>query len=417
MRVSFRTQQGNVLLTTVMIVGLVGIMLLAYMTLASRQHYLTMRSQTWGAEIPLAEAGVEEAMAHLNSRPPTLATNGWGLKEGWYVKQRSLGDGFFHASISTSRPPTIVSIGFGRIPTQTNYSRRVLMVTTRGGSANCGILAKQTITMSGGAYIDSYDSSDPRYSTNGRYDPARRRDQATVGSLSSLTPAISTGTGRIYGSVATGVGGTAEGNIGDGTWLAGSSGIQDGHFRDDLNMSMPDVAVPFTSGYFTPGSGVVNGTSYTYVLANGDYLLASLSMSGNKAMVVTGRARLHVTGSLNLSGGAYILILPGASLELYVGGPKASISGGGIINSSQQADDFALFGLPTLIGLSYSGQAGFVGRVYAPQADFKLTGNSDASGSFAAKSFSCSGGMGIHYDESLGTPDSGGLKIVSWEEL
>ena len=175
------SEQGNVLLTALILVGLVGLMATAYMKLASREHYLSARSQMWGSEIPIAEAGVEEAMTHINSGITNFGVNGWTLSGKVFARQRNLGDGYFYATISTALPPTLVSIGFGRIPTQTNYTQRTVMVTTRNGFPTFAILAKKSVDLNGGIHVDSYDSANPLYSTFGSYDPAKARDQARVG--------------------------------------------------------------------------------------------------------------------------------------------------------------------------------------------------------------------------------------------
>ena len=74
-------------------------------------------------------------------------------------------------------------------------------------------------------------------------------------------------------------------------------------------------------------------------------------------------------------------------------------------------------GLPTCTNLTYAGDAQFIGTVYAPEANFKIVGDSDAYGSFLAKSFVCNGKMGLHYDEALATPTNGVVKIGKWQEM
>ena len=416
-------QRGSALVTTLVLALLVAIAIGALLVIAQQQNTLTNRSMVWCSEIPMAEAGIEEAMTHINSRPTNWAANGWSLSSSNYVKRRyftnagaSVADGYFYAAISTSRPPTIVSVGYGRVPLNTNYTHRTVAVMTRRNNAGYGVVAKGTITMSGGAFIDSFDSSSSAYSSNGLYTISRRRDGATVGSLSSANPAVTSGTGKIYGSVATGVGGTVGGNVGDGTWLTSNSGVQSGHASDDFNMAIPDVQTPT----FTGSWPAVNAAGQ-YVLTTGDWVYSSssdLNIGGGKSIIVAGpgRVRFYVANAkFTTSGSGFIKILAGASFELYLG-DEGTISGSGIVNDNQNATQCAIYGLPTCTVMTYSGSAQYIGTVYTPQAAFTFSGGQGAAGSFVANTMTLSGSAGVHYDEALGNPGVD-YSVISWEEL
>src|SRR5215204_4373879 len=106
-------QSGSVLVTTLVLAMLVGVVVGALLIISQQHNTLTARSQTWSGEIPIAEAGIEEAMAHLNSKPTTLDANGWTNSGSNVVKSRVLGDGYYYTAISTqAQRPTIVSVGF-----------------------------------------------------------------------------------------------------------------------------------------------------------------------------------------------------------------------------------------------------------------------------------------------------------------
>ena len=408
------------LLTAMILVGLVGLMATAYMKLASRQHYLTARSQMWSSEIPIAEAGIEEALTHINSGSTNFGVNGWTLSGGVYARQRNLGDGYYYATISIAQPPTLVSIGFARIPTQTNYTQRTVMVTTKNGFPNFAILAKESVDLNGGIRVDSFDSSNPLYSTFGTYDPMKARDQARVGCNSTAAKCIDVSSGKcsVAGYVATGAGGTAVGTVGDFAWIANKADkkqIQPGHQRDDLSQAISDVGVPFTGGYNTPSSGTVLGTNYTYVIGDGKYMMSSCNLSG-QSMIITGRATLYVAGDFAVGTQSSIVIMPGAKLDLFVGGPTLSLGGNGVINSSGIARNFSIWGLPTLKTANYGGNAACFARIYVPQADFVYHGNTDFYGAIVANSFTIRGSVGFHYDESLGRGEPV-YQIAHWEEL
>ena len=79
-----QSQRGNTLLVTVVVTGVIGFVLVSYLSLVQYQNTANMRSQGWNAAMPVVEAGVEEALAHLNSRGLTngnLACDGWSQSE------------------------------------------------------------------------------------------------------------------------------------------------------------------------------------------------------------------------------------------------------------------------------------------------------------------------------------------------
>ena len=417
MKTQCNQQRGSVLVTTLVISAMMAIVVAAMLVLVERQQYFTARSKTWCAEIPIAEAGIEEAMAHLNTHTKNLATNGWSLVTSNYVKTRKIGDGYFYTAISSRRPRTIVSIGYGRIPLQTNYTHRTVMVLTKEDPPSYGIVARKTIKLNGSGSsapaVDSFDSSDPNFSgPGGIYDPLKNRDDATVGTLSSATPAVDTGSGEINGIVATGPGGTVVGTVGDGSWTSTTSGIQPGAVRDDFNLAIPDVDEPTSSLWnpFPSLSGLLNNADYKI---NGPL---------NRGFTVSGNVRLWVTGNVKLSGGASIVIMSGGSLELFIGqasGPSvtADLGGNGIVNNSLTAVHCKIWGLPTCTTVKYHGVSALVGVVYAPEAALTINGTSDIYGSFTCDSFSCFGGIGIHQDEALMFKSNTPVTIISWEEL
>jgi len=166
-----------------------------------------------------------------------------------------------------------------------------------------------------------------------------------------------------------------------------------------------------------PASGTVNGTNYTYVLGNGDYQLDSLSLASGQSVLITGNARLFVKGDTTVTSDAFVRIAPGATIEYYSGG-NINMAGKGMINDPGQAINFSLYGLPSCSSISYSGQSQFIGTVYAPEADISMSGSADGIGAFVGNSVKMSGGMGLHYDESLqGNPKEGKYLVASWNEI
>jgi hypothetical protein len=275
---------------------------------------------------------------------------------------------------------------------------------TNEAIAGRGLVAKETIVFCGSGsdwpWIDSYDSSDPNYSSStttnnfypGGYDPLKRKDTAFVASLSSATNAIDTGGGEILGSAATAPGGLVLGTVGDGAWCTTMTGTQPGHVRDDFDLVIPDAALPSVTWVAAPPN---------YVLGNDNYkVTGDLTTSVN----VVGKARLWVTGNVRIRGGDTITINNGRSLEIFLGtttgtNVTADFGGNGIVNYA--ITNCTILGLPTCTSIKYSGGVDMVARIYAPQADVVFRGAVSAYSAFTANSFSLSGSSGIHIDEAL----------------
>src|SRR5688572_13477736 len=229
--------QGGVLVVTIVICALVGLMLTAYLGMVSSQHSFTQRSQVWNNAIPMCEAGIEEAMAHINHINTTsnFAINGWRLDGGRYRKERYLNRGECRMDIDNNMPPIITVQGLLKEPIgDRNVSRWVRVQTKINYRFPNGILARGTVNLAGSGKIDSYNSTNALESTDGKYDPAKATDRATVATVARTNGAINVGNMSIHGSVGTGPGGTVilspNGDVGSTPFNNANSGlIEPGH--------------------------------------------------------------------------------------------------------------------------------------------------------------------------------------------
>ena len=424
-------RRGIVLVTTLATVLVLAIIIASYLTLSTQVSNSVSRSQAWNQAVPVLESGIEEALTQLHyagTNSLLLVGNNWtyGL-DGAYHKTRIFSDGtFFNVSILPSTNPIIMSTGYVAVmknssATVTNYvSRRVKVVTTRQGVTPGGLNAKGTINLVGTTLLDSYDSSDPKYSSNGMYVASMHKDNGLALTDSSAAGAISLGNGVIYGSVVTGPTGTIStgpnGAVGDSSYVASYSGIQGGHDLTDANVQFNDVAAPFPYGTGTPPlPGIVGITNYSYALLSGNYNMSSISMSGSQSMAIIGNVVLYVNGSVSLGGQSFIYIAPNGSLTMYING-NADIGGNGIVNGTGLPSQCTLYGMPGCTTFNIHGNGSFSGTVDAPDAAFSFVGNADAFGSFTGSSISMSGGASVHYDEAL-VNNSKNYVVISWNEF
>src|SRR5213596_2592273 len=106
--------QGSALLLTLLTASVIGITLASYLTFVANQSRSTVRSLSWNSCVPVMEAGVEEALTHINYQGPNnLGTNGWVLgADNLYHKTRWFGDSYCDVSIQPVDPPVIISAGY-----------------------------------------------------------------------------------------------------------------------------------------------------------------------------------------------------------------------------------------------------------------------------------------------------------------
>lgn len=447
MRIRTGRAEGSVLIVMIVVMAVVGVTLGSYLQLVSNQNISIMRSMAWNSAISVAEAGIEEAMAHINRNGTNRTADDWDVYQqgtsllgtnlpvvgpAYVVRERIVGTSKYKVFVSRDiDPPIIYAEGHVQNPATLEYlpKPRVLRVTTASDSLfTKGMVAKGEIDLSGnGIKTDSFDSSDPLYNTDGKYDSAKAKDNGDVATNSSMIDSLDVWNADVYGRVSTGPGGQVKvgrnGAVGNKAHHdSGVGGIQDGYFTDDMNVQFPDVQAPFSGGAFGPTNNVtLNGTTYTYAIGDGNYQMNSLSLSGNNgSLLVNGDAVLYVTGDISLSGQSYIYIAPGATLQLYVGG-NSSIGGKGVMNADAKASSFSYWGLPTNKQISMHGNAAFTGTIYAPQAALTLGGggnnNYDFVGATITDSVKMNGHFKFHYDEALRKfgPNRGYI-IASWNE-
>jgi hypothetical protein len=406
---------GIVLLVALFIIVAAGIVIAGYLTLMQSEKKSVSRSQTWNNCVPVMEAGVEEAMAQIHAcgNSTNLSSNSWTYStNGYYQKTRFVGtDGSYCLiQIQPVSPPVIYSTAHVAIPgtaslASTNYITREVKVTTKTQQPGAGgVIAKGSISLSGGAYIDSFDSSIAPYQSGVHGTNAMALTDSTASGAISLSAGA-----KLYGIAVTGPGGSVSGG-----------GITGGTLSD-ANVQINDVGAPNTTNGWTTGlsSGTNSGTNYTYLLSYAKCSYLSLTSPGNltvaagQSLGIFGPCTLWVS-NLTVSTTGFIYLAPNASLTLYVSGTM-DVSGGGIVNMSGYSANLTVYGLPTCSKITYSGSASFVGTVDAPEADITYSGTAAAYGSFTGNSFNDSGGAAVHYDQSLGAAAS--LIAATWNEL
>jgi hypothetical protein len=440
--------RASVLIVVMSIVAVSAIALASYLTLVQGQAASVARSQSWNAIIPVAEAGIEEGLAFVNDGAPAIITSPWAWtnnagSDGWSSFSSGVttmtryvsGSNYFKATVDiSSGSPVVTSVGvvpYTSVPwkfsalgqpmmaavgsqqssvSSANLGRKIQVQTVLNPLFNASILTKSNINMNGNnVTVDSFDSSNPLYSQSGQYNVLFRKAGGDVATDSGIVGDVSLGNGNVWGKVYTGPGTSQSsvqigpnGVVGDLTWDASHTGIESNHWSGDFNMNIPDVSAPATGTNALPAP--VGGN---VVLKGGNYTIPITDPNLSKPIVVLSNTTLWVQGSFSPGG---ITISNNANLVLYVGrtsgtGDSLSLGGNGTINQPGYASQLQFYGLPSLTSISMSGNAGFIGTIYAPEADASFSGGgnntADTSGSIVCNSITMNGHWNWHYDENL----------------
>jgi len=218
-------RKGMTYLSVVIAAVLVGLTLATYLKLVASQNQMTMRSQAWNRNIAVVEAGIEEAMAHLNKNgvwdirtgtyTGNLLVDGWSSTAGGgYTKTSWIGEDYYIVTIGAytagTNCPTVVAEGYVKqLPTftmtrrlmqpfmadvtgngSTYVKRTVVCATTNIPVFTKALVAKKTIDLNGNnMFTDSYDSSNPLYSSNSVYTTSKRRDHGDIATNKPLRTA------------------------------------------------------------------------------------------------------------------------------------------------------------------------------------------------------------------------------------
>ncbi len=469
-------RRGFSYMIVVCTVIVVGTILASYLKLVASQNQMTMRSQAWNRSVAVLEAGIEEALAHLNRNATfdpsnggsffwNLWSDGWSLSSDGWRKVNYVNEDYYIVNIGfftwPDTAPIITSEGYVKqVPTlsgirragpmlaavstpATYVKRSVLCETTNRPMFTKALIAKYAIDLKGNnVRTDSYNSQIAAYNTAGRYDKTKALDHGDIATNQGVTntgaSTLDLGNANVFGSIATGPNlanpGTAaavigpNGGVGDFAWMANAANkgkIQPEHSKDDMNIEFPDVIPPFTSGLSSDGTvNWTNGVTYpTSFSAGNDYVVDGLS--GRVLIRGSGVARVRVNGDINLIGGGgdnadQILIAPGASLILFMHGINAALAGNGVINPGYTTN-FYFLSTPRNTAITFSGNGEFTGVIYAPGANMTFNGGGhdvmDFSGSATVQTATFNGHYNFHYDEALPKISMyRGWVLTSWNE-
>ena len=447
----------------------------------ANRYQTAFQSNSWNEALIVAESGVDTAMQALNASAssPSTAWTGWTPSDGTTFPKTykstlpaHIGDGNnkMYVSVTVDNSitdssgyvwPRITSAGTTEVPglprvgyapavlslagtkNHFNILRRIAMKSDVTGGAlhlpqttrtiqvvskplptsifKKSVVVKGAMSMSGGAYTDSFDSSNPAMSTNGQYDQTKRQKHGDIasnasGNLSNLRSSY------VYGNA-----------YSNGGTIQNTQNVQ-GTVYNNFATTITSVSNPSFSGVPISTTVDVSGSN-TQTLTAGtsaaptNYILSKLSASGNGIVILAPPSpnqdsyiNIWVTGDITTSGNGYIQQLKGVHATIWVDG-KVTVSGNAFDNENNTASYLTVNGVTPSNGstnsYTVSGNGTFIGVVNAPSYNLTLSGNGDFMGSFIMNTMTISGNAGFHYDQALGSAsgaNSLSYEFASWVE-
>jgi hypothetical protein len=499
-------QTASALLVTMVLGGILCLFVMYYLSLVQQQSTLSVRSQAWNLAIAVTEAGVEEGLQAINSGNGNLQSAEWAYDGTYYCRSNNLPDGnsyVLRIKGPATQFPEITSRSYINLPalaaarsltlfaavgvgssSSTTVSRAVRVTCSKNPTSlfTAAMVSKHAVDLKGnGVAADSYDSSNPAKSTNGKYDASKYTgDFGDVATVDSLIVGVQNA--NIYGKLHTGpTGGYSmgpQGGVGTHAWQAANSGgLQPGYFLQDANFTFPDTALPDTSsGYLIPQpgtfsfptnaiiptfhteynswhlsdppplglvtnydkKGVITCYTWTTFVTNTVYVT---NYYDNVLYASTKYISSALLGTTIVLGPKVTLVLPNGlsgseklffnytdnanpGVTIYAGGTSASISGNQYVNPSGFAGSLLIYCAPSVTSFTLNGNGQFTGVLVAPNADLAMHGggNSDQDfcGSLMVNSVGLNGHFKFHWDEALTRmiiPNSARYLVKSWDEI
>jgi hypothetical protein len=347
----------------------------------------------------LAEAGIQQALLHLQTQSTGDDTMGQALATGSFTVE--------------SQEPLSASlvrvVSRGQSDAEARRLEAFIRVTSHS-VFQYAVLGDDGVTMSGDMRTDSYDSRLGAYDpdpSSPTYNKGHNGDIATNSSADGALD-LSGGSLQIDGQLVTGPDVTDPASMVNGYSPSLITGGTDPPSDGQDVASLPEeillepVVVP--DGIACADKTVKAHQNLTLSptggpLGNGTYCYQNLSVEGGATVTVTGPVRVYLTGTFVAVG------------ETVVGNPA-------------DPTDLILYvsngGIATIDG-NVAGSSTFYGGIYAPDATIAIGGEAQIYGAIVAGDAFIAGDPRIHYDEAMadmsGGPGFGTTEVEAWNEL
>lgn len=281
------------------------------------------------------------------------------------------------------------------------------------------LLLDKKIDMSGGGWVDSFDSSDPTRSTNSLYDVTKRQFEGDIG-INDTEGASDLRDTFVYGDLDY-----------SGSAVLNTVNVQ-GTITTPFSDPVQTVPAPSWTTFNPTPTAITSSATLTGGTKSSParYKVSEITVGGGKVLDLAPHAagqesyvEIWVTGKMTVSGSGYVLLQPGVHATYYVE-DDITVSGSAFNNQSNVAAYNHIAAITPTDGSSrkvtVSGSGSFIGMIEAPSSDFTISGDADFSGALIGKTITISGGASVHYDKALSRyylpGDFRGYRVASWLE-
>jgi hypothetical protein len=108
-----------------------------------------------------------------------------------------------------------------------------------------------------------------------------------------------------------------------------------------------------------------------------------------------------VAGSTQMKNGSEIVVQPGGSLELYLGGNLEDKNSAGFTNNTNDPAALKIYGLPTCTSMDFKAKSNIYAALYAPSAAITLYNSATFYGAICATSMEMKNSSSVSFDDRV----------------
>jgi len=349
----------------------------------------------------LAEAGIQHARLYLSQHNDNWSSYASTTATPLIAATQLVNLGTYTVTVQDAGGGGLRVRSTGNTSGQTNVVIEVLL-KHQPSLFPCAACASGTITLSGGATTDSFDSSVSGYSG---YTPLTAGSSGKVRSSNGNIFLSGDGT-QVQGDATAGGSGTvsvSEGATVTGTTTHGAPPLTFPPVDTSPCGSPPEYSASngITGGNYNTSTGALTASDgATVTLAPGAYCFSSVTLSGGSTLQVHEAVRIY--------------------LDIKNSGDKSDFSGGssgGVVNTTGKAENLQIFSMSSSQGITLAGGSQAYMAVYAPNSPITFSGGSDFYGAVVGNTITNSGGTKMHYDVHLSDLGGAGVVMLAWRQV
>lgn len=420
------SRRGAALLAALCFTLVLAIALSSYITVCYRTLQMSTRAVHSDHAIELAEIGLEEALAALQTNTwTTWTTSGATATKtlaGFTYDNNYTGSvSLTVANYNVGTLRTITAVGsVGQYDSSGNALAGTVISRTLTSSASPAPLFVNAIAGTTGKIkfkaagtVDSYDSAvNPAPVTPEGYSAV-----LSSGSVNVTSSTVQLNTAKVYGYVQMLASSPANLFYSTGAKVTGppppavggtpasvsidANRIGPAPYQPVFDVVTPAAATPLPS---FPTSGTINSIGTTGATIAAKYYATSVSLTGSQVLNIDGPVVLVISGALSIGNSAKIVInnVANASLEIHVGTDLA-LGGSGIDNRTRLPKNLAIFEIAnsSIANWDMSTSTPFYGVIFTPDQLLTIGYAQTIYGSLVARAVTFNLSPTFHYDMSL----------------